>query len=431
MNGKRTPETERLYSEALEHFRNARWDAAISAFVELQRVAGEAYPEIDALLADARLKHEMTRIGAPVAAEPPKTRRAPVIPIAVAALLLVGGVAAALIFMRPAAPVAAEPTTVPTAIPTATLEPTAIPTATPEPTAIPTAIPTATAEPTPAPAVEEPGALVVRPAEGDAVVRTSNRLEFILDASGSMLAEIDGVLKIDIAHTALATLVQQLPDTTNVALRSYGHRRTADCSDVELIAPMGPLNREQLIAQINSVRPVALSRTPIGLTLEQVGASLEGIDDDTLVVLVSDGDETCDGNPAEVATRLRAEHPNLRISVIGFNVGNAEWEARLRAIAENGGGEYFDATNAVQLEASLQRAVALTYRVFDATGERLYEGELGSEASLPAGEYRVEISGDSSLELPAVVITSGTQTVIEVSADGDGLKAAIVAGSAP
>ncbi|HMO57619.1 MAG TPA: VWA domain-containing protein [Roseiflexaceae bacterium] len=427
MSGQRTPETDLLYAEALEHFREARWEVAIAAFTQLQQQAGNAYPEVEGLLADARLKLEITRGGVPAAVPPPRPKRKPpIIPIAVTLVILVlGAIAAALLWPRPEPEVAIVPT--PTPIP---------PTATPEPTPTPippTPIPpTATPEPLPPTATAVlPGNLLVRPAEGDEVIRTVGRIDLILDASGSMLEVISTTTRIDVAHNALTALVNQLPDTTNVALWSYGHRRTADCNDVELIVPTAPLNREQLIAQITAVRPVVRSRTPIGLTLEQLGSSLAGVSEEILVVLVSDGDETCGGQPAEVAGRIKAEYPNVRISVIGFSVDNQDWQDRLRAIAENGGGEYFDATNAAQLEEALQQAVSLDYRVLDTAGVEQYRGELGTIVSLMPGSYRIEITGDSALVLDDVVVRPEAQTVVEISATADGLKATIIADESP
>src|SRR5262249_42864733 len=153
-------------------------------------------------------------------------------------------------------------------------------------------------------------------------------------------------------------LVEKLPDTTKVALRTYGHRRTQDCNDVELVTPLGQLDRAALTARINSINPAPNSRTPIALSLQQVIEDLKDAQGEKRVVLVSDGDETCGGDPAQIAAQLHASNSSVRISVIGFNVGPADWRARLSAIAQGGGGSYFDAANATQLIDALQRAVA-------------------------------------------------------------------------
>jgi hypothetical protein len=262
-------------------------------------------------------------------------------------------------------------------------------------------------------------------AEGQALTRTIGNIEIILDASGSMLAEIDGRRKIDIAHESLAGLVEKLPDTTNVALRTYGHRRSQDCNDIELIAPPGPLDRAGLIGRINSINPAPSGRTPIGLSLEQVGNDLQGVQGDILVVLVSDGDETCDSDPAKIAAQLHTNNPKLIVSVIGFNVGPEDWKARLSAIAQGGGGTYFDAGNASQLADALQQVVALSYRVIDAQGAEVYHGALGSVATLPPGHYKVEISGAALVALGDIDVRPGASTTVEVREQNGALTAAV------
>ena len=232
-----------------------------------------------------------------------------------------------------------------------------------------------------------------------------------------MNGEIDGRRKIDIAHEALAALVGKLPDHTNVALRAYGHRKGSDCSDVELLTPLGVLDRSALTARINAVNPAQKGMTPIGASLEQVAQDLQGAQGDVLVVLVSDGDETCDGDPAQVATRIHADNPKIRFDVIGFNVGPEEWRARLSGIAQGGGGSYFDAKDAAQLVDALQQAVALTYRVLDAQGAEVFQGQLGATATLPAGRYTVEIRGASPLTIPDIAV-GGATTAVELREAG-------------
>jgi len=268
--------------------------------------------------------------------------------------------------------------------------------------------------------------LQVRMAEGQALVRTIGNLEIILDASGSMNGEIDGRRKIDIAHEALAALVGRLPDHTNVALRAYGHRKGGDCNDVELVTPLEALDRSALIERINTVNPAQKGMTPIGASLEQVAQDLQGAQGDVLVVLVSDGDETCDGDPAQVATRIHADNAKIRFDVIGFNVGPEEWRTRLSGIAQGGGGSYFDAKDAAQLVDALQQAVALTYRVLDAQGSEVFQGQLGTTATLPAGRYTVEIRGASPLTITDIAVGGATAAVELRETDGV-LKGAVLA----
>jgi Ca-activated chloride channel family protein len=63
--------------------------------------------------------------------------------------------------------------------------------------------------------------------------------------------------------------VDKLPATTNVALRSYGHGKGNDCNDVELLTPLGPLDRAAPTGRINGVSPAQNGMTPIGASLQK------------------------------------------------------------------------------------------------------------------------------------------------------------------
>jgi Ca-activated chloride channel homolog len=428
MNNERMLQPEELYARGLDHLRQARWDDAVETLSKLRSIS-TAYPDVDRLIADALLKIEIERAHTPDGVAPPKPNRflrfQYIVPIV--ALLVIGG--ALLILLRP--------TSVPAALsvaPTSSMSlPTPAPTNTPLPTAtaVPTATPIPTATPVPT-ATPQPGPLVVRMADGQPLVRTIGNIEIILDASGSMRAKIDGRRKIDIAHESLAALVDQLPDAADVALRSYGHRRSEDCNDIELLVPFSPLDRAGLKTRISAVNPAVNGRTPMALSLLQLAEDLKDARGDVLVILVSDGDETCDGDPGQAAAQIHASNPRIRIDVIGFNVGPEEWRARLSAIAQGGGGNYYDAADATQLAAALQQAVALTYRVRDANGMEVYQGALGSTTTLPAGRYTIEIGGDDApLTIGHVEVGGPQPATVELREQDGVLVGAVVAGTKP
>jgi Ca-activated chloride channel family protein len=411
MEGERTAATDALFAQGMAQFQSGQWEDAVKTFSELRDISN-AYPEVDALIGDALLKAEVERARSPESVAPPKHRPflRPRLLTAVPTLFIIGAIL--LFVLRPFSGTEVSVATAPTAsgsLPTPAPTNTPTPTNTPLPTSTP--LPTNTPEPT---LIQPPGVLQVRMADGQPLVRTIGNIEIILDASGSMGGQIDGRRKIDIAHESLAALVGELPESTNVALRSYGHRKGSDCGDVELISPIGPLDRVTLIERINSINPAQNGMTPIAASLQQITEDLKNAQGDVLVVLVSDGDETCNGDPAQVAAQIHAGDPRIKISVIGFNVGPEDWRARLTGIAQGGGGSYFDAADATQLVAALQQAVALTFRVLDQQGAEVFSGALGSETTLPAGSYRVEINGETPLTIGDITVGGTTPAIVEL-----------------
>src|SRR6185295_20182115 len=85
-------------AHSLELLRAARWDEAVRVLSELREISS-AYPEVDALLADALLKIEIERAKMPDSAASPKKPSIPLLHVGatlMAALVIGGGAVMAL-----------------------------------------------------------------------------------------------------------------------------------------------------------------------------------------------------------------------------------------------------------------------------------------------------------------------------------------------
>ncbi|MGD8854641.1 MAG: VWA domain-containing protein [Gammaproteobacteria bacterium] len=184
---------------------------------------------------------------------------------------------------------------------------------------------------------------------------------FILDGSGSMWGRVQGKEKIVIAREVMGELVSELPDQIQVGLMAYGHRSKGQCEDIELLAPVGASSKADVVDKINGIVPKG--KTPITESFELAGERLKDREDETTVVLISDGEETCGGDPCARVRDLRQQGINVRVHVVGFDVSQTERE-QLMCIADAGGGKYFSADNADQLKGALtevrQEVVAAT-----------------------------------------------------------------------
>lgn len=181
---------------------------------------------------------------------------------------------------------------------------------------------------------------------------------FILDGSGSMWGQIDGTAKITIAKEVLTGLIKELPVGVKVGLVAYGHRTKGDCNDVEELVPLGPLDTRELIGKINAINPKGM--TPITLAVKTTVEKLRTAEEETTVLLVSDGEETCKGDPCGLVHELKDSGIKFVMHVIGFDVGEKE-KAQLECIAKAGSGRYFSAANAGEfLEASRKITESVT-----------------------------------------------------------------------
>lgn len=185
-------------------------------------------------------------------------------------------------------------------------------------------------------------------------------IEFILDASGSMRAAMAGKTQMDVAKQSIKAALDQIPADTYVALRVYAHRieqtdKTASCQDTELLVPFAPLDKISVSARIDAIQPKGY--TPIGFSLQEAAkdiiASATLREADRVLVLVSDGEETCGADPVQIVKDLLSKGIKFKLNAVGFNV-DAKAQAQLKAVAEAGGGSYYDAKDADALANSLK-----------------------------------------------------------------------------
>ncbi|MGI8902043.1 MAG: vWA domain-containing protein [Nocardioides sp.] len=209
-------------------------------------------------------------------------------------------------------------------------------------------------------------AVVPGAAEGD-----GGRLVLVLDSSGSMQERSSGgQTKIAAAKQALNRVIGSLPDDQAVGLRVYGAEvfsrgEPGACTDSQLVVPVGSGNRDQLRSAVSSYRP--FGETPIGYALQEAGKDLGGEGKRT-IVLVSDGEPTCDPDPCKVARDLSEQGVDLKIDVVGLDVDGAARD-KLRCIAGAGNGTYYDVDSAEEFAASLEKLATRAGRPFSAIGQ--------------------------------------------------------------
>jgi hypothetical protein len=173
----------------------------------------------------------------------------------------------------------------------------------------------------------------------------------VLDCSGSMGEPTrDGQVKMMVAKRVLTDLIAGMPENLRVTLVIYGYDRDLNCQAVQVARPLSELGssgKSELAAIISGLQPVA--NTPIARALEVTGAELARNDAPCGLVLLTDGKETCGGNPTEVAATLAASlHLSYGVNVIGFDVQDDE-RAALAEVARAGKGKYFNAQSAAEL----------------------------------------------------------------------------------
>jgi hypothetical protein len=187
-------------------------------------------------------------------------------------------------------------------------------------------------------------------------------LQLILDVSGSMAQMLpSGETRMDAAKHVLQDVIAGIPDREgiDVGLRVYGHEgnntqegAAVSCLSSELVVPLAGVNKDALNQAVVQLQPTGW--TPIGLSLERAGDDFANVEAATLnyIVLVTDGLETCGGDPVQVAADLRQGPSAVTTSVVGFALTPDE-QATVAQIAEAGGGDVLGAADAAQLSEAL------------------------------------------------------------------------------
>lgn len=223
----------------------------------------------------------------------------------------------------------------------------------------------------------------------------------VVDSSGSMAASLGGAVKLDAARQVLGELLGRWPADAPLALMAYGHRRTGDCGDIEVLAPLGPPDPPALLKRLQDLR--ARGKTPLAASLQLAGTLLPAGSGGT-VILVTDGLETCDADPCAVARALAKA--GAGVQVIGFGVTKEE-AATLACIAEAGGGAYHTAADAGELLDSLGAAADAAL----AAEPPKPEEPPPPPGPQPVGLTAVYAGGDRAIEEPVrwkVTATGGT-----------------------
>ena len=150
------------------------------------------------------------------------------------------------------------------------------------------------------------------------------RLLFLLDASGSMFAPWENSIRMDIAKRILTEMVDSLrvDKDLQLALRVYGHqfhRKYQNCKDTKLEVPFRANNHDDIIYRLRQIQPQGV--TPIANSLEQAANDFTiNPEYRNVVILLTDGIESCGGDPCAVSKALQERGVFLKPLVIGMGM---------------------------------------------------------------------------------------------------------------
>ncbi|WP_084782047.1 vWA domain-containing protein [Bacillus niameyensis] len=195
--------------------------------------------------------------------------------------------------------------------------------------------------------------------ESEGTATDPGKALILLDASSSMLLSIEGKQKMDVAKSAAGRFANTIGSTHDVSLIVYGHAGTQNdqdkqlsCTTIDEIYPLQPFNADTFTAAVDNVE--AKGWTPIANAIKAAREKMAGTNENVTLYIISDGAETCDGDPVAEAKAFASEDSGRSVNIIGFDV-DAKGENALKEVAAAGNGEYISAKTIEDLNNSIRK----------------------------------------------------------------------------
>lgn len=184
----------------------------------------------------------------------------------------------------------------------------------------------------------------------------------ILDDSGSMNAPMNWESMMEVAKDKVIDYIDEVWSDVNLSFILYGHKwdwtedwKPASCIWIEEIYWAADNDLEGLKSKIKNLE--ANGWTPIADSLKKAASQIQLSSKQktkNIILLISDGKETCWGDPIKEAKKIVSDMENTFIDVIWFNV---EWDTQkqLMDIAVNWKWNYYDVKSRLDFENTFNK----------------------------------------------------------------------------
>lgn len=170
----------------------------------------------------------------------------------------------------------------------------------------------------------------------------------VVDASGSMGIGgwFGGSSRMDRAKSSIDHVVRGLPDPITIGLIEF-----TNCNNVRRDKFYTSPQRPALLSEVNKLTPQ--QGTPLAGSIKRAG-DIASQDVESTIVLVTDGDDSCGGDPCAEARAIKARKPKVKINIVDLSDGSQN--AEMRCVANATGGQVLRPNSAMDMDKSLQHA---------------------------------------------------------------------------
>jgi Ca-activated chloride channel family protein len=199
-------------------------------------------------------------------------------------------------------------------------------------------------------------------AEEDKTCREDAMIVF--DASGSMsgnqtLGIPNSQARIDVLRSALAQVLPSATRIRKVGLITFGPGPWNQCNVKLNLKPT--LNAAAIImSEVSALVPAG--KTPLTSAVEQAAQALDYRNKPGVVVVVTDGEETCGRSPCDLAKQLHDAARQLTIHVISFRYQSYSWTGEqsveeTKCLAKESEGLFITVDTEQDLTAALEKTL--------------------------------------------------------------------------
>jgi Ca-activated chloride channel family protein len=203
-----------------------------------------------------------------------------------------------------------------------------------------------------------------------AQARCATDAMLVFDGSASMADlgfDPTNPTRIDDARAAVARALPDVEPFRRIGLMTYGPGGVDGCSGLTVHFGPTEMAADPIIERLDALEPDG--QTPLASAVVTAAELMAFRAEPTIIVLVTDGDETCGGRVCTLASQLAASARDLTIHVIGFRgeASSFAWnnpdvprfpsETVARCLADRTGGLFVATETVTQLVRALQRTL--------------------------------------------------------------------------
>lgn len=180
------------------------------------------------------------------------------------------------------------------------------------------------------------------------------RILFLVDASLSMKNQWPGGTKWNTAMDALNEIADSISTfpSVEVGMRVFGHlypEPDKNCFDSRLEVPIDSNNQARIHRKLDEIRPKGI--TPLVFSIEKCVADFGKIPARNILIIITDGEDACGGDPCAVAYALQKNNIVLRPFIIGMQL-HANSIEKMDCM-----GKLFNTNTSEEFNATLQKVV--------------------------------------------------------------------------